>query len=58
MKVCEVCEQEISTKDGDNRCAECERKAKRRKAARVRRDVYASLGMVRVRGALGGVYHE
>jgi len=62
MKVCENCGTEIDTKDGDNLCAGCERnrlpakKAKRRR--NVTRDVYASLGMTRVRGALGGTYYE
>jgi hypothetical protein len=56
MKTCETCERE------QKQCAECERKERRRVAAKRRRqatrDVYASLGMVRVRGALGGVYYE
>ena len=42
-------------------CAECRARAKTRKAnagARIRREVYADLGMHRVVGALGGVYYE
>lgn len=42
----------------DKSCKECQRKERRRKAAKARRQVYESLGMVRVRGALGGVYYE
>ncbi len=72
MKVCEICENEIQTRDGDNRCPSCDhtdtgapargdtrdKKKKRREAARARREVMESLGLVRVRGALGGVYYE
>lgn len=62
MKVCESCDAEISSKDGDNRCESCEKKKSRNKrAAENRRAMYEamkSLGMARVRGALGGVYYE
>jgi uncharacterized Zn finger protein (UPF0148 family) len=62
MKVCEVCGDEIATKDGDNRCAHCESKARtsaKRKAQRREREaVMRSLGLTKVRGALGGVYWE
>lgn len=66
MKVCEKCEQEIFTKDGENRCQDCEqtnqkKKERNQKAAARRkatRDAMASIGLVRVRGALGGVYYE
>ena len=69
MKVCERCGDEIATKDGENLCTACERyedaepkRAKRRIAARARRrehdDVMSSLGLVKVRGALGGTYWE
>ena len=63
MKVCENCSDEIFTKDGENRCGECENahKAKRARAnaARKRReDLMRSLGLTKARGALGGTYWE
>ena len=65
MKVCEICGEEIYTKDGENRCRDCdEKKAARVKRARVRQrrrereDVLRSLGLTKVRGALGGTYWE
>lgn len=66
MKVCEVCGNEISTRDGDNRCQHCdEPKAdkpavKARKAAnrRARDEAMRSIGMTKVRGAMGGTYWE
>ena len=42
-------------------CPECRARVKTRRAnagARMRREVYADLGMNRVVGALGGVYYE
>lgn len=75
MKVCEKCGNEISTRDGDNQCSDCEnnefelidekpkRRGKKRNArARANRrainDAMDSLGLKRVRGAMGGVYYE
>lgn len=64
MKVCERCGQEIYTRDGDNRCGLCEldRKKLSAKEAKKRReaidDVMKSLGLTKVRGAMGGVYYE
>ncbi len=69
MKFCGRCGDEIATKDGDNLCARCEdddgRDAaakKRRARARARRkeraEVLRSLGLTRVKGALGGTYWE
>jgi uncharacterized Zn finger protein (UPF0148 family) len=69
MKVCEVCGDEIATKDGENSCPTCERELenqvayarKRRQAAanrRAKEDALKSLGLVKVRGAMGGVYWE
>jgi uncharacterized Zn finger protein (UPF0148 family) len=60
MKVCEKCGEEIYTKDGDNRCQKCD-EGKKKKAKRSRKavdDVMRELGLVKVRGALGGVYYE
>jgi hypothetical protein len=60
MKVCETCGDEIATKDGDNKCGTCDNKPKP-KAKRDRSAMHramTSLGLVRVRGALGGVYYE
>lgn len=64
MKVCEICGDEIYTRDGENRCRDCdgEIKAKKRKEKlnrrRERDDIMRSIGLVKVRGALGGVYYE
>ena len=62
MKVCEVCGIEISGRDGENRCAECEGKARKSARARANRkareSALESCGLVKVRGALGGTYWE
>jgi uncharacterized Zn finger protein (UPF0148 family) len=62
MKVCSKCGTEICTKDGENLCQDCERKKISRKKAAQRRhamdDVMDSLGLVKVRGAMGGTYYE
>ena len=60
MKFCECCGDEISGKDGDNRCPKCEDKPRRgaRKNRRMVDDVMRDLGLVKVRGALGGTYYE
>lgn len=52
----------VSTKDGENRCQSCEEKsrtsAKRKQQRKAREGVMRSLGLVKVRGALGGTYWE
>lgn len=61
MKVCERCGREIFTRDGDNACAKCDGKAvpKKRKRRKSMEEIAAeACGLVRVRGALGGVYYE
>lgn len=64
MKVCEKCFEEISTKDGDNRCPACDGIAPKPKTKRKRRtrkemdDLMASVGMTRVRGSMGGTWYE
>lgn len=67
MKFCDVCGEEIGTRDGENTCCSCEdlqdakRKAALKKRAANRREKEAMLrscGLVKVRGALGGVYWE
>lgn len=61
MKVCEKCGDEIFTKDGDNKCNTCESNKKRvaAKLRRRQRDIaMESLGLTKVRGALGGTYWE
>lgn len=41
------------------RCAPCQNKRdERNRKARERRQAYKDLGLVRVRGAMGGVYYE
>jgi len=62
MKVCENCGIEIGTKDGENLCEACDSKELKRlarnKARRERHQAMLDCGLVRVRGALGGVYYE
>ena len=66
MKTCRDCGIEISTKDGDNYCAACENRRalgrKRSKRARSQRSMIdqamRDLGLVKVRGVLGGTYYE
>jgi hypothetical protein len=70
MKVCEICGNEIGTRDGDNTCRGCEdaesvrsqaASAKRARAAanrRARDAAMRSCGLVKVRGAMGGTYWE
>ncbi len=66
MKVCEKCGEEIATKDGENRCPACEEgqgasMAKRRRRAenrKARDEAMKSLGLVKVRGVMGGTYWE
>lgn len=62
MKVCEICGDEIGTKDGDNRCEKHEhtvrtpRKTKRQRSSRD--SIMRDLGLTKVRGAMGGTYWE
>ena len=63
MKVCESCGEEYGGRDGDNVCPACEqanttRRRRRSLARREREAVMRDLGMVKVRGALGGTYWE
>lgn len=64
MKFCEICGDEISTKDGENRCTECEEKeksqvrGKRRALKQAQEQAMKDMGLVKVRGAMGGVYWE
>jgi uncharacterized Zn ribbon protein len=65
MKFCEQCGDEIATRDGENCCEACEQKAadkaaraKRNAQRRARDAALRSVGMVKVRGALGGTYWE
>lgn len=63
MKVCEDCGCAIDhTKDGENKCEACDNKVRKSAKARARRrerdSVMRSLGLVKVRGALGGTYWE
>lgn len=65
MKCCTNCGVEIGTRDGENLCADCdaaEARGKRRARARARRNereaTLRSLGLTKVRGALGGTYWE
>jgi len=65
MKVCKRCGEEIHTRDGENFCGTCEegnrKSLSRKRAAQQRRErdaVLRSLGLSKVRGALGGTYWE
>jgi len=62
MKICETCGDEISGKDGENKCQECENSNKKKKDAAKRRrerdDEMRGLGLVKVRGPMGGTYWE
>lgn len=66
MKVCEICGEEIATRDGENRCQACEEHEEKKAAVRKRSNAnrrargaaMRSLGLVKVRGAMGGTYWE
>ena len=73
MKVCAICGEEIGTRDGENRCTKCEdfpepapftmgavllKKTRKRRRKSARDEAMESLGLVKVRGAFGGVYYE
>jgi hypothetical protein len=62
MKFCERCGNECCGRDGENRCRDCQcGKVKKSAAAaqrKARHEALVSCGLVRVRGALGGVYYE
>lgn len=66
MKVCERCGVEISTKDGEGRCENCEESpnTKRLTATTVKRrkmereQIMRDCGLVKVKGAMGGTYWE
>jgi len=64
MKVCGRCGTEIDTRDGDNLCEGCRRaeglrEGRKVRAVRLQREkVLHDLGLVKVRGALGGTYWE
>lgn len=65
MKVCQSCGIEISTRDGENSCSKCEalsaagvKRLSRKRVKKEREDVLESVGLIKVKGALGGVYWE
>lgn len=62
MKVCEDCGDEIMAVDRENQCQSCEKKQLKKAAARARRKAndaaMRSLGLTKVKGALGGTYWE
>lgn len=63
-KVCKTCGVEIYSRDGENKCQECDtaqsvEKRQRAKRARSAKDqAMRDIGMVKVRGAMGGTYWE
>lgn len=63
MKVCSRCGEEIDTKDGENTCPDgCKRKKgqfkKTKLSRKVRESILSDLGLVKVKGAMGGTYWE
>lgn len=61
MKVCNKCGVEYEGRDGNNTCPDCEKgKGKRRASAdrKARESALRDCGLVKVRGAMGGVYWE
>lgn len=61
MKVCADCGKEIGTRDGVNRCNDCAKSSKKATAKarrKEREDIMRSMGLVKVKGALGGTYWE
>jgi uncharacterized Zn finger protein (UPF0148 family) len=61
MKFCKHCGEEIYTRDGENSCpngCKAQRKEARAAQRRARHEALTSCALVRVRGALGGVYYE
>jgi uncharacterized membrane protein YvbJ len=62
MKVCTKCGVEIYSRDGENRCSKCAQGKSPRKSkgltAKQRHAILTDLGLVRVRGAMGGTYYE
>jgi NMD protein affecting ribosome stability and mRNA decay len=65
MKFCQRCGEEIATKDGDNLCQACDEaketrmtKFRARLKRMAREELLRDCGLVKVRGALGGVYWD
>ena len=65
MKVCEICGDEIATKDGENICRDCNdcvdrglTKVRNKLNKWEREKILRSLGLVKVKGNLGGTYWE
>ena len=70
MKVCEECGMEIDTVDGDNKCVMCDAVdnmelrltlnaiRNRRKKQSLMVEAMENLGLVKVRGMMGGIYYE
>lgn len=54
MKFCRKCGEELSTRDGENVCP----KGCKLTKSKARHQVMIDMGLVRVRGAMGGVYYE
>jgi len=63
MKVCDICGDEIATRDGENRCPKCTKasagkKHLLKKNRETRDQIMRDLGLVKVKGAMGGTYWE
>lgn len=62
MKFCGKCGVEIYTKDGDNKCPLCNSGKTKKDVAKANRQArhqaMIDLGLVRVKGAMDGIYYE
>jgi uncharacterized Zn finger protein (UPF0148 family) len=69
VKLCENCSTEIDGRDGENHCPACDlaladknrtalKRERARQNRRAREQALRDLGMVKVRGAMGGTYWE
>lgn len=66
MKVCEICGKEVWSNDGDNRCMQCdqletkkaERRARNNTTRKTKEAIMRMMGLVKVKGELGGTYWE
>mgnify|MGYP003660777493 CR=1 FL=1 len=60
MKACNVCGEECCTKEGVNRCVKCKQSTAKARSENKKRleTALTSLGLTKVKGALGGTYWE
>ena len=63
MKLCKICGREISTRGGINECNSCHNSTNTKRAVlkqeRKEQDsLLEDIGLVKVKGAMGGIYWE